>query len=418
MANVEIDGVNSKVYTDQVDPKTGTTLTLGTSGDTVSVPSGVTIANSGTATGFGITQTSFLPTAQPLIINGDTAIATRSTSVASITGSGYNTCDRWKVGMSSAGTWTQTQSTDVPSGSGFGTSFKMDCTTADASLGAGDWIAIIYNFEGQDLQLIKKGTASAEKMTLAFWIKSTKTGTFIANLYDNDNTRQCSISYTVDVTNTWEKKIVNLPADTTGAFGNDNALSLSIYFWLGAGSNYTSGSLGTTWAAYSAATTAVGQVNCADSTSNDVLITGVQMEVGEYTSSDLPPFRHESYGANLARCQRYFNIFGNVASKPMGMAAFNTASAVYVGPLTYPVEMRSSPTIAITGGGGGEEATAGFVINHSGVNDWFQTFSSSDTSTKECQLYGSAEVSATDGDAGRCKTGNIEFGKVTADAEL
>ena len=43
----------SKLYVDQVDPKTATTLTLGTSGDTISIPSGVTIANAGTATGFG-----------------------------------------------------------------------------------------------------------------------------------------------------------------------------------------------------------------------------------------------------------------------------------------------------------------------------------------------------------------------------
>ena len=43
----------SKLEANQVDPATGTTLTLGTSGDTVSIPSGVTIANSGTATGFG-----------------------------------------------------------------------------------------------------------------------------------------------------------------------------------------------------------------------------------------------------------------------------------------------------------------------------------------------------------------------------
>ena len=42
----------SKLFVDQVDPKTATTLTLGTSGDTVSIPSGVTIANAGTATGF------------------------------------------------------------------------------------------------------------------------------------------------------------------------------------------------------------------------------------------------------------------------------------------------------------------------------------------------------------------------------
>jgi hypothetical protein len=43
----------SKIETNQVDPATGTTLTLGTSGDTITIPSGVTIANSGTATGFG-----------------------------------------------------------------------------------------------------------------------------------------------------------------------------------------------------------------------------------------------------------------------------------------------------------------------------------------------------------------------------
>ena len=47
----------SKLETNQVDPATGTTLTLGTSGDTISIPSGVTIANSGTATGFGGTNT-------------------------------------------------------------------------------------------------------------------------------------------------------------------------------------------------------------------------------------------------------------------------------------------------------------------------------------------------------------------------
>ena len=41
----------SKIFVDQVDPKTGTSLTLGTSGDTVNIPSGVTLANAGTVTG-------------------------------------------------------------------------------------------------------------------------------------------------------------------------------------------------------------------------------------------------------------------------------------------------------------------------------------------------------------------------------
>ena len=49
----------SKLFVDQVDPKTATTLTLGTSGDTISIPSGVTIANAGTATGFGENNTPY-----------------------------------------------------------------------------------------------------------------------------------------------------------------------------------------------------------------------------------------------------------------------------------------------------------------------------------------------------------------------
>ena len=43
----------STLNVDKVDPSTGTALELGTSGDTINIPSGVTIANAGTATGFG-----------------------------------------------------------------------------------------------------------------------------------------------------------------------------------------------------------------------------------------------------------------------------------------------------------------------------------------------------------------------------
>ena len=40
----------SLLNVDKVDPNTGTTLTLGTSGDTVSIPSGVTLSGAGTIT--------------------------------------------------------------------------------------------------------------------------------------------------------------------------------------------------------------------------------------------------------------------------------------------------------------------------------------------------------------------------------
>ena len=41
------------LFVDKVDPQSGTSLEIGSSGDTITIPSGATIANSGTATGFG-----------------------------------------------------------------------------------------------------------------------------------------------------------------------------------------------------------------------------------------------------------------------------------------------------------------------------------------------------------------------------
>jgi hypothetical protein len=154
-----------------------------------------------------------------IIINGDMSIAQRSTSVAGITGQGYNTIDRFETHASSLGTWTQSQSTDVPTGQGFATSLKMDCTTADASPSAGDFLYVRQKVEGQNLQYLKKGTANALSTTLSFWVRSNKTGTYIAELYDIDNNRTISNSYTILSADTWEKKTLTYAGDTTGAFG-------------------------------------------------------------------------------------------------------------------------------------------------------------------------------------------------------
>lgn len=237
-----------------------------------------------------------------IIINGDMSIAQRSTSVASITASGYYTVDRFQLGLTSLGTWTQSQSTDVPTGQGFAKSTKLDCTTADATPSAGDIFVFQQRFEGQNLQYLKKGTSNAVSLTLSFWVKSTKTGTFIAELVDDDNTRQISKSYTVNTTNTWEKKTITFEGDTSGALDNDNASSLRLFLWLGAGTTYTSGTLQTTWATQTSANRAVGQVNIADSDTNEWYITGVQLEAGTSASD----FEFLPYDVSLGRCQRYY----------------------------------------------------------------------------------------------------------------
>ena len=350
--------VTDEVKTNKVSPATGTAFALGDSGDTFTVPSGATIVNSGTATGFGITAASFRPNVQPLIINGDMQVAQRGTSTASISTSGYYTTDRWYYHLgSTSGVVTETQES-LTSGDaftdGFSKSFKLDVTTADASLAAGDFANIRYRIEGQDLQLFKKGTANAETYTISFWIKATKTGANICELYDHSNSRICSQEYTVSSTDTWEYKVVNFPADTTGAIANTNAVGLGIRWWIAAGSTYSGGTLATTWASAVAANEAVGQVNNLDSTSNNFEITGVQLEVGEYTSSTIPPFQHESFADNWRRCSRYYTKWlsdtpsGGTGGGPgytCGGQASGTAAVIHIF-LPLPVPLRAAPSIA------------------------------------------------------------------------
>jgi hypothetical protein len=283
-----------------------------------------------------------------IIINGDMSIAQRGTSETGITGTSF-VVDRFKFLPSSMGTWTQSQSTTVPSGQGFANSLKLDCTTADASPSAGDLIRLLYNIEGQNLQYLKKGTSSAESTTLSFWVRSNKTGTYTCELYDHSNSRQISQAYTISSADTWEKKSVTFAGDTSGAFTNSNALALSCTFFLGAGSNFTSGTLSTTWTSPTNANRAVGQVNLADSTSNEWYITGVQLEAGT-TASD---FEFLPFAANLTRCQRYFQKSYDVNVNPatstsvgeqtIGGGSDNGGNISTM--LTQHGEMRAAPTI-------------------------------------------------------------------------
>jgi pyruvate/oxaloacetate carboxyltransferase len=77
-------------------------------------------------------------------------------------------------------------------------------------------LSINTSLEAQNCALFKKGTSEAEVMTLAFWVKSTKTGTQIVNIYDAVNDREICQAYTIDATNTWEKKVLTYPGDTSG----------------------------------------------------------------------------------------------------------------------------------------------------------------------------------------------------------
>ena len=291
-----------------------------------------------------------------IIINGDMSISQRATSSTGITGGGYYTVDRFQTILSSQGTWTQSQSTDVPTGQGFGYSLKYDCTTADASPAASDVVRVQQNIEGYNVQYLKYGTSSAESTTLSFWVKSNKTGTYVASLMIDDASPKLfySTQYTISASNTWEKKTITYPGNTAQAFDNDNGSSLRIFFWLGAGSNRSGGSDYTAWTAEPGSAPynlCPGQVNLADSTSNEWYITGVQLEAGQVASD----FEFLPYDVNLLRCQRYCYAWaqygdGNVSGNRQFSCAYG-ATGSFIN-IFYPTQMRVEPSITHTAANG------------------------------------------------------------------
>ena len=326
----------------------------------IQVGGGVTITESGIeASGIGITCANLNGGQfgrRNKVINGAMQIAQRSTSVASITSGNYYVCDRWRLGYGTAGTWTLSQSTDTPDN--FGKSLKMDCTAANTSLSVGSNLQLIQYFEGQDLQDVAKGTSSAKEITVSFYVKTNKTGTYVVELMDHDNSnRHCSKSYTVSDTN-WNRYTLTFPADTTGALDDDANKSFEVGFWLVAGGTFQGSSLRQTWGTLSQGSRAVGQVNLADSTSNEWYLTGVQLEVGSQATA----FEYHSFGEELALCQRYYET-----SYPTGYSAghnfndvypFNTSKPIsqnYIASddtttaISYPlmVNKRANPTVTI-----------------------------------------------------------------------
>jgi len=301
-------------------------------------------------TSAAITDGVLQPNFRNIIINGDMSIAQRATSVSSLTSSGYRALDRFRCVIVTAGTWTISQSTTVPSGQGFATSMKWDNTTADGSLGASDFVSVQQFIEGQNLQYLKKGTSSAESLTVSFWVRSNKTGTYILELKDNDNTRAISQSYTISSADTWEKKELTFAGDTTGTLDNDSNASFLVQFALAAGSDYTSGSLQTSWGAETTANRYVGQVNLADSTSNEWYMTGLQVEVGTAASN----FEFLPHDVNLTRCQRYFEKSYQMADAPGTSGSggsyglqFGGATANIDATIIMSTRKRATPTLTV-----------------------------------------------------------------------
>lgn len=238
------------------------------------------------------------------VINGGMRVCQRSTSTAvgALNAAGVYTLDRWRAINNTDGTITVSQSTDVPVGEGFTNSLRVVTNTADGSLGATQRVSIEQRIEGYRVADLAYGTAGAKPTILSFWVKATSAATYGLSIRNAGSgaTRSYNASYSVTVANTWEKKTIAIPGDTTGTWATGNGVGLNITFSLGAGSSAQGApgwQAGDTDGVTGASSFPIGFAGFVWS------ITGVQLEPGTASAT---PFERRPMALEMALCQRYF----------------------------------------------------------------------------------------------------------------
>jgi hypothetical protein len=279
------------------------------------------------------------------IINGNMGIWQRGTSFTSLTTSGTFSADRFYLNCGTIGTgvFSMTQSTDVPSGSGFPYSILFQATTAISSLASATYATINQCVEGINAADLAYGTAGAKTITLSYWVKTSFSGTLSGGIIQRNASTQRVFPWTYPVTNgTWTKVVVTIPGDTGGTIPYSNAIGFEIDFgYMAIGSNYSSGTP-FIWNVNSSGNSYSSQTyNYFSSTSNTFQITGVQLEVGSVATA----FDYRHYGTEFLLCQRYYQQYVNPPLKGVG----NGTTNIYRCGMPMLVPMRASPTFAISG---------------------------------------------------------------------
>lgn len=348
-----------------------------------------------------------------LVLNGGMRVAQRRTSLT-VAHDGVNDgycVDRFRYLAANLDEFdgTLSQSSTTPP-AGFTNSLLLTTGTAETTVDANELLYLTYRIEAHDCQRLAYGTANAKETRLSFWVRSSITGTFGLCLYREDASRNITLTYTVNSANTWEKKIISVPADTTGVINDDNGNGLEIDFILCAGTDWTSTD-SSSWGAYATTGFAYGHVQNGVITTASATweITGVQFEEG----TEATPFQVKSYGDELQRCQRYCMVYeGDGAAN--GFAAFatgytSTASAGSV-VFTMPAPLRAIPTLTnegtiyVSGSGFNVALTSWTNVYATRTGSILAAFTSSAvfTTYNPCFLY----------------TGNAATDKIIINAEL
>ena len=291
--------------------------------------------------------------------NGSAIVAQRGTQTGQGGAEAMSAVDRFKLfGGSTAGRLTSSQDSDSPIG--FGNSLKLDCTTADTSVAAGEFLLLEQRIEGQDLQQLKYNQSSAETSTISFYVKGNASAqyTFALQYHLSGGTARW-FTKGFAVTTDWARITITIPGDTQASSGSDygiaddNNTGANLMIWLHGGTNFSSGThQDTAWADRSYTTLFQdNQTSFYDSTNRTFFLTGLQFELG----SQATPFEHRSVGEELALCQRYYqqsdaDTGSGLTGNSFHGHTINTTECI--GQAPFVTTMRATPTIVIFGNDG------------------------------------------------------------------
>ena len=230
MGNLTLNGATSGQITLAPTAVAGTnTITLpAATGTVLTTAGGQTVSDNTTVSGTVVMGTPF--TMRNKIINGAMVIDQRNAGASVTPSSGAYTLDRWAVEMTQSSKFSiQQNAGSVTPPTGF--SNYLGATSLSAySVTSTDYFVIGQAIEGFNCADLAFGTASAQTITLSFWVRSSLTGTFGGTLLSNAATRNYVFSYTVSSANTWEQKTITITGDTTGTWLTNNGAGLFVRF--------------------------------------------------------------------------------------------------------------------------------------------------------------------------------------------
>ncbi|SFH82314.1 sialate O-acetylesterase [Bradyrhizobium sp. cf659] len=227
------------------------------------------------------------PAARNLIKGGDLTVnpwryGTSFTSAAN----GAKILDGFTWVQSGAGVVDILKTTDAPTIAQAGIftqhCLHVDVTTADASIGSTDYYGIQATISGLDCSFLGFGQTGALSIVIPFWVKSSVTGNYFVAVENSAQNRSYNVQYTINAADTWEKKYVVIPGDTSGTWLYTSAIGLRVLWTIASGDTYLF-----TPNVWNAADVRVGnatRANGMSSTSNNFKLALIQSEEGSFPS--------------------------------------------------------------------------------------------------------------------------------------